>query len=159
MIYLYKEGDTIFVSNESSINSDYTFIKSFKEINLKNHNLTLPKLNTNPINTNLYNTKIGYIIILNKELEIKVFEQFDILKEYSIEESDLVFELYLINNILKVYSYPFSFDKYYIICPSCKTKINEAILSCLKCSKGICSHCNVLDNYLCDDCNTEDILF
>lgn len=159
MIFLYKEGDTIFVSIYLFVHSDFIFIKTFETIELQNHTITMPKLNTNPINTNLFNTRIGYMLILNKDLEIKVFEPFDILKEYNIDPEDHVFEMYLINNIFKVYTYPFSFTNYYIICPSCKAKINEAILSCLKCNSGICNSCNVLDNYLCDDCNTEDILF
>ncbi len=156
MLYIYKFKKVYIVTTETLFNSRYKFINTLN-IDIDNHQLTLPKYNTHPINTNLIPTKFGYICILDNIANLKLIEQFDVLKEYPIDETDFVFEIYKINDVVKVFPYPFSFETYYIQCPACYDLNGKPILTCGKCKKNMCKGCSILNNDMCDFCTSEEV--
>ena len=158
MLYLYKHSYQLIVSTDKLFNFNYEFI-TILNFDITNYNVVFTKYKTHPINTNIIPTRYGFILIIDKDYQLKLFEPFDVLKEYPILDTDYVFEIYKINETTKVFPYPFSFDKFYIQCKCCNDITNEPILQCKNCYKPMCSHCNIFDNCLCDLCNTEDITF
>jgi hypothetical protein len=135
----------------------FNLIRTFDTIEIINRPVSFSKLTIHPVNTNLFSARLGYIFILDNNLNIKVFESFDILKEYSIDPSDYAFELYKINGVLKVHPYPFSFETFYTICPICRDLANHPILQCSICKGGMCDSCNLFNDLVCDECNMDSI--
>lgn len=160
MLYLYSNINHphLILSPKKLFNLNYDFLKII-QCNLVDYSLSLPKFNTHPINTNLVPTKYGYIIILDRNHNVKLVESFDVLKDYPISETDYVFEIYSINKTIKVFPYPFSFDNFYIVCNSCNDITTEAILSCKNCHISMCNNCDVFKDNICDNCTSSDITF
>ncbi len=159
MLYLYKRKDKIIVSSVILIGSKYKLIQSYP-VSIQNQTVHFTKLNNHPINTNLFSSKLGYICIISKDYTLKLFDRFDILKDYPIESTDYVYEIYQINEVLKVHPYPFTFDNYYLICPICTNKvdkINGNISICTKCKNSMCNSCDLFNNQVCDHCNMNTI--
>ena len=158
MLFIYKFEDKPFITTEKLFNYLYDLIYCIEYIEVENYNFKLSKIDTHSINTNLYPARYGFICILDNKYNVKLFEPFDVLKEYSISETDFVFEIYKINETIKVFPYPFSFDNYYIQCQLCFDITKEPIIKCKKCNKATCINCNIFKNILCDNCTTNDIL-
>ena len=157
MLFIYKNNNNVFVTTEKLFNFTYDLLELHEEVEIKNVEFKMSRLETHTINSNLYPCRYGYICILDCNYKLKLFEQFDVLKEYSISETDFVFEIYKINGITKVFPYPFAFDRFYIQCDSCLDITMEPILKCKKCNKGTCIGCNIFKDVMCDTCTIESI--
>lgn len=158
MLYLYKFQNRIILADEKVFNLNYKFLRKF-DLDILNHPLKSSKSTCHPINTNLIPTNFGFILIMDRHYDVKLFEQFDVLKDYPIIKTDFVFEIYKINKTTKVFPYPFRFDNFFIQCPSCNDITIEPILMCKNCFKPMCTGCNIFDDYICDTCNGNNILF
>lgn len=158
MLYLYKSTHTIFITTEKLFNFDCEIIGVYN-CDVIDYNLVLSKFNTNPVNSTLIPTRNGFIVIISSMYELKLFEPLDILKDYSILETDLVFEIYRVNGAIKVYPYPFAFDRFYIECTLCQNLTYKAILTCINCKCAMCENCSSMDNNKCDNCVTDEIFF
>jgi hypothetical protein len=156
MLYLYLNNKGIyFVTNSIVSNLKYTLIRVF-DITINNTEIVFSKLNTHVLNTCMVSSTYAYIIIINRnknKLDVKIFEKYDILKDYNINlNSDLVFELYYVNGIFKGFQYPFHFNDYYIVCPKCKDISQTEIYCCNKCISYHCLECNIFNGEICENC-------
>jgi hypothetical protein len=158
MLFLYEFKSHIILSHEALVGIKYNLIRVFDEIGIENRIVHLSKLPVHPANTNLFSARLGYMCIIDQNQNIKVFEPFDVLKEYEIAKTDIAFELYLINGVLKVHPYPFSFGTYYMVCPVCRDLILENVLLCNVCRGGMCKECNLFGDQICDKCNLENVM-
>lgn len=154
MIYLYVNSlGYYFITHTILSNKKYTLIRVF-DYTIENKEVQLKKLNTSILNTPFFSSRYSYIVVLDTLTKnIKLFEPYDILKNYYINKNnDLVFEVYLINNVFKVFNHPFSFDKFYIVCPQCKDLTFKTIFRCEKCSSDLCEECNIFCGEFCQNC-------
>ena len=96
------------------------------------------------------------MIINKKKRQVNTFEQFIVLKNYKIEEDDIVFEMYYINHAIKVYYMKYGetidLNRYYHIC-MCGNIHTDDIQICAGCSQTVCSECNPFDSVLCTSCD------
>jgi hypothetical protein len=104
--------------------------------------------------------KAVYMIINKKTLKVSTFEPFNVLKDYKIEEDDIVFEIYYINHAMKVYymksDQPIDLKQFYHICISCGNIHTDQLETCTGCTETMCSECNPDNSVLCINC---DLLF
>ena len=100
--------------------------------------------------------KSKYLIINKKNKKITTFEQFNVLKNYKIEEDDVVFEIYYINHAIKVYYMKYGevidLKRYYHIC-MCGNIHTDDIQVWTGCTETVCSDCNPFDSLLCSNCD------
>jgi hypothetical protein len=149
-----------FVSPIKIINPKYKRVVQYDIYKIENISYTnIPKginyhiLNNSPIIPVRVATKI---IINKKTLVIRVFEKYDVLKDYKITSDELVFVVYYINNAIKVYYGNFHNGKEYNICTSCSSITTHKIKTCNMCGIVICNNCSILNPKYCDDC-TKDV--
>jgi hypothetical protein len=154
MIYLYVNFKRLFyISNQILSNKKYKLIRVFP-YEIESKTIELSKCPTHVLNTPYISSKNAYIVILNKaNANIKLCEPYDIFKDYYINQTtDIVFEVYFVNGLFKVYVHPFDFNHFYLICPQCRDIVFRNIFRCDGCKSSLCSDCNIFNGELCSNC-------
>ena len=161
-IHVYKRGDKYYVSPISLNSKNYKKKIIYKHLDIENiHYNNLPKdCNYHILNSNLVPTRKASILIINKvNLQVRLFDVFDVLKDYKIMDTEISNVIYYINNGIKIHYGKFDIRNYYNICTGCKNIHTDGIQRCIQCGNCMCSKCNILDSTLCNDCgiNISDI--
>jgi hypothetical protein len=154
-MYVYKRDDRFYVSPIILNSKKYKKICVYKELNINNILYSnLPKdCDYHILNSNLVPTRKAFIIIFDRiSLKIRLFEPFDVLKDYKIMDSEYSSVIYYINNGIKIHYGKFDIRNFYNVCSGCKNIHKCKIQKCLQCGNCMCSKCNILDSDLCDDC-------
>ena len=154
-IYVYNKADRYYISPLKLNTRQYKLLCVYKELRLVNvFYYNMPKdCDYHILNSNLVPTRKAYIIIFNKTtLKLRLFEPFDVLKDYAILDDEYSSVMYYINNGIKVHYGKFDIRNFYNVCSGCKRIHNCKIQKCIQCSNCMCSRCNVLESTLCDDC-------
>jgi hypothetical protein len=158
-IYLYDKKGIFYISLFPVPNKIYKKIQKYKNINIHNSvYLNYPNdCKTHILNTMVVPTRLGYIIIINKNtLELRHFSDFDVLKDYKIQNDELSFVVFYINNAIKIHSGKFDIRHSYKICSSCYSIYTMNIKTCDVCGVAVCSRCeNKSNNKVCKDCEIE----
>ncbi len=155
-IYLYNKSGQYYISLSLIPNKGYRKVKKYQNINV--HNSVYlnyhDSIKHNVLNTILVPTRLGYIIIINtKTLEMRHFGNFDVLKDYKIEDEEISFVVFYINNAIKIHPGRFDIRKSYKICTACHYLYTGTIKVCDSCGEAICDYCdNPLDNKVCNKC-------
>jgi hypothetical protein len=159
-IYLYSKKDNYYITLDVLPGKGYKKLKKYKEVNIKN-SVYLNYSNdckSHILNTMLVPTRLGYIVIINKNtLKLRHFGSFDVLKDYKIErDSELSFVIFYINNAIKIHSGRFDIRKSYKNCSSCYNIYYSDIKTCNSCGDAICSKChNPFDSKVCKTCEPQ----
>ncbi len=159
-IYFYTKNKKYYISPIPIHTNGTKQLAVFDEYEIENiEYTTIPKSVTRHILnfcTVIPPRKAKYVIINKKKRQIHTFEQFNVLKNYKIEEDDLVFEVYYINGAIKVYYMKYGevidLERYYHICMCGNIHTND-IEICTGCSQTMCSECNPFDSLLCSSCD------
>jgi hypothetical protein len=154
-INVYKKDNKFYISPILLNNKKYKKQTTYKHLDIANIEYNnLPKdCNYHILNSHLVPTRKASIIIINKDnLEVRLFEPFDVLKDYKITDSEFSNVIYYINNGIKIHYGKFDIRNYYNVCTGCKNIHKDGIQRCEQCSNCMCSKCNILDSTLCDDC-------
>ena len=162
-ILLYSKNNKFYISHIPIHTSKFKYIKTFENLEIENISyLTIPKNITFHIlnNSLLIPTKYAYYLIIDsKTLEVTTFEKLKVLKNYKIEQDDLVFEIYFINNAIKIfYGIQFEPKDFYNICITCGTIHTYSIETCIECNNTICKSCNIFNSEKCNDCDVNLLL-
>ncbi len=155
-IYLYNKSGEYYISLGPISNKGYRKVKKYLNININNSvylNYS-DSIKFHILNTMLIPTRLGYIVIINKKtLEMRHFGNFDVLKDYKIEEDEISFVVFYINNAIKIHSGRFDIRRSYRICTGCHYLHKDTIKVCSTCGDSICEKCdNPLDDTVCNSC-------
>jgi len=160
-VYLYRYKNKYYVSPVYLHNEDFEQIEKYdlelasvqyynqvKEstVHILNNCLSIP-------------TRHAIYLVIDKTRQVSIFEPFRVLHTYPIDPDDLVFEIYYINQAIKIfYGSQFEPKQYYHICLSCGILHTDLITVCIECKKTYCNSCNLTFLDLCNDCDLEALI-
>lgn len=155
-VYLYRYKNKYYVSPVYLHNEDFEQIETYN-LDLESTSYSnLVKESTVHILNNCLSipTRHAMYLVIDKSKKVRIFEKFRVLHTYHIHPDDLVFEIYYINQAIKIfYGSQFEPKQYYHICLSCGTMHTDLITVCIECKKTYCNSCNLTFLDLCNDCD------